>query len=39
MEIIVPDKEAFMKHAMEFYSKPEFDKEWGEGMYKKIQNY
>ncbi len=39
MEIIVPNKEAFMEHAKEFYSKPEFDKLWGEGMYEKIQNY
>lgn len=38
MEIIVPDKEAFMKHALEYYNQPEFDKLWGEGMYKKIQN-
>jgi len=39
MEIIVPDKKAFMKHAKEYYSKPEFDKLWGKGMYEKIQNY
>lgn len=37
MEIVVPDKEAFMKHAKEFYSQPEFDKLWGEKMYEKIQ--
>lgn len=37
MEIIVPDKEAFMKYAKEFYSQPEFDKLWGEKMYEKIQ--
>ena len=39
MEIIVPDKKAFMEHAKKFYSRPEFDKEWGKGMYEKIQNY
>ena len=39
MEIIVPDKKAFMEHAKEFYSRPEFDKQWGPGMYEKIQNY
>ncbi len=37
MEIVVPDKEAFMKNAKEFYSQPEFDKLWGEKMYEKIQ--
>ncbi|HEY8542627.1 MAG TPA: sialic acid TRAP transporter substrate-binding protein SiaP [Pseudothermotoga sp.] len=37
MEIVVPDKEAFMKYAKEFYSQPEFDKLWGEKMYEKIQ--
>jgi len=39
MEIIIPDKDAFMKHAAEYYSQPKFDKKWGEGMYKKIQMY
>lgn len=38
MEIIVPNKEAFMKHAREYYSQPEFDKLWGKGMYEKIQS-
>ena len=38
MEIIIPDKKAFMEHAREFYSQPEFDKLWGKGMYEKIQN-
>ncbi|MCD6462637.1 MAG: sialic acid TRAP transporter substrate-binding protein SiaP [Thermotogae bacterium] len=38
MEIIVPDKEAFIKHAKEYYSQPEFDKLWGKGMYEKIQS-
>jgi tripartite ATP-independent transporter DctP family solute receptor len=38
MEIIVPDKEAFIEHARQYYSQPEFDKLWGEGMYEKIQN-
>lgn len=37
MEIVVPDKEAFMKYAKEFYSQAEFDKLWGEKMYEKIQ--
>ncbi|OAA31508.1 TRAP dicarboxylate transporter subunit DctP [Kosmotoga arenicorallina S304] len=39
MEIIIPDKDAFMKHAVEYYSQPKFDEKWGEGMYKKIQMY
>ncbi len=37
MEIIIPDKKAFMEHARQFYSQPQFDKEWGKGMYEKIQ--
>lgn len=37
LEIIIPDKEAFIKHAREYYSQPEFDALWGEGMYEKIQ--
>ncbi|AKI97055.1 sialic acid TRAP transporter substrate-binding protein SiaP [Kosmotoga pacifica] len=39
MEIIIPDKDAFMKRAAEYYSQPRFDKKWGEGMYRKIQMY
>jgi len=38
MEIIVPDKAAFIENARKFYSQPEFDKAWGPGMYEKIQN-
>jgi tripartite ATP-independent transporter DctP family solute receptor len=38
MEIIVPDKAAFIENAKKFYSQPEFDKTWGPGMYEKIQN-
>ncbi|MGJ8455783.1 sialic acid TRAP transporter substrate-binding protein SiaP [Pseudothermotoga sp. U03pept] len=37
MEIVVPDKAAFMNNAKQFYSQPEFDKLWGEKMYEKIQ--
>jgi len=39
MEIIVPDKEAFMNLAKDFYSEEKFDKAWGEGMYETIQSY
>lgn len=39
MEIIVPDKEAFMKFAREYYSQEKFDKAWGKGMYETIQSY
>ena len=39
MEIIVPDKEAFMNLARDFYSDEKFDKAWGEGMYETIQSY
>jgi tripartite ATP-independent transporter DctP family solute receptor len=38
MEIIIPDKEAFMKYARKYYSAKRFDKLWGEGMYAKIQS-
>ncbi len=37
MEIVVPNKEAFMENARKFYSQPQFDKVWGKGMYEKIQ--
>lgn len=37
MEIIIPDKEAFIKHAREYYlNSPAFDDSWKE-LYKKIQ--
>ena len=39
MQIIIPDKQAFIENARKFYSQPEFDKMWGKGMYEKIQNY
>ncbi len=39
MEIVVPDKEAFMNHAKEFYSQEKFDNAWGKGMYETIQSY
>jgi len=39
MEVVVPDKEAFMKNAAEYYSKDEFNEKWGEGMYEFIQSY
>lgn len=38
MEVVIPDKKAFMKHAQKFYSQPKFDKRWGKGMYAKIQS-
>ena len=37
MEIVIPDKQAFMDHAQEFYNQEKFKKLWGEGMYSKIQ--
>jgi tripartite ATP-independent transporter DctP family solute receptor len=37
LEIIIPDKAAFIEHARQFYSQPEFDERWGPGMYEKIQ--
>jgi tripartite ATP-independent transporter DctP family solute receptor len=38
MEVVIPDKRAFMEHARNFYSQEKFDKRWGEGMYSKIQS-
>ena len=37
MEVIIPDKKAFMEKAQKFYSQAKFNKRWGEGMYSKIQ--
>jgi len=37
MEVIIPDKKAFMENAQKFYSQEKFNKRWGEGMYSKIQ--
>ncbi len=39
MEVVIPDKEAFMNYAAEYYSSDKFNKQWGEGMYKYIQTY
>jgi len=36
MEIIIPDKKAFMEHVKKYYSQPKFEKKWGKGMYEKI---
>jgi len=38
MEIIVPDKKAFMENARKFYSRSQFDRIWGKGVYAKIQS-
>jgi len=38
MEVIIPEKKAFMAGAQEFYSQEKFNKRWGEGMYAKIQS-
>jgi tripartite ATP-independent transporter DctP family solute receptor len=38
MEVVIPDKQAFMDHAQRFYSQEKFDKRWGKGMYAKIQS-
>jgi len=39
MEIVIPDKQAFMDYAKDYYSQEEFEKSWGAGMYEKIQLY
>lgn len=39
MEVVIPDKKAFMENAKAFYSQAKFNEKWGEGMYAKIQNY
>jgi tripartite ATP-independent transporter DctP family solute receptor len=38
MEVVIPDKKAFMDSAQAYYSDEKFDKRWGKGMYSKIQN-
>ena len=38
MQVVSPDKKAFMDHAKAFYNQEKFDKRWGKGMYSKIQN-
>lgn len=39
MEVIIPDQKAFMDFAKNYYSKEEFNKKWGQGLYEFIQNY
>ena len=38
MEIIIPDKQAFMENVKKFYTQPKFNKQWGEGAYERIQS-
>lgn len=38
MEIIIPDKQAFMENVKKFYTQPKFNKQWGEGTYERIQS-
>jgi len=38
MEIVIPEKQAFMESARKYYTQPKFDKKWGKGMYEKIQS-
>ncbi len=38
MEVVIPEKKAFMDSAQTYYSDEKFDKRWGKGMYTKIQN-
>ena len=38
MEIIIPDKKAFMENVKKFYTQPKFNKLWGEGAYESIQS-
>jgi tripartite ATP-independent transporter DctP family solute receptor len=37
IEVIIPDKQAFMENARRYYSDPKFDKRWGAGAYSRIQ--
>jgi tripartite ATP-independent transporter DctP family solute receptor len=39
IEVVIPDQEAFMKYAKEYYAKEEFNKKWGKGLYEFIQSY
>jgi tripartite ATP-independent transporter DctP family solute receptor len=38
MEVITPDKKAFMQYAKKYYSDKRFNQLWGKGMYAKIQD-
>lgn len=37
MEVVIPDRQAFMENVGKFYSQSKFDKKWGKGVYAKIQ--
>jgi tripartite ATP-independent transporter DctP family solute receptor len=37
IEVIIPDKQAFMNSAQKYYTTPKFDAKYGKGMYAKIQ--
>jgi len=37
IQVVVPDKKAFMDSAKKYYADPKFEKKWGAGMYAKIQ--
>ncbi|HRZ87850.1 MAG TPA: TRAP transporter substrate-binding protein DctP, partial [Spirochaetia bacterium] len=37
IQVIVPDKKAFMDNAKKYYSDPKFAKRFGDGAYAKIQ--
>jgi len=37
IEVVVPDKKAFMESAKKYYGDARFDKRWGAGMYARIQ--
>jgi tripartite ATP-independent transporter DctP family solute receptor len=37
IDVIIPDRKAFMEHAEQYYNQPKFDRMWGKGVYAKIQ--
>ena len=37
IQVVIPNQKAFMDHAKAYYSQPQFNKEWGDGVYAKIQ--
>ncbi|MFQ6065732.1 MAG: sialic acid TRAP transporter substrate-binding protein SiaP [bacterium] len=37
MEVVIPDRQAFMENVKKFYSQSKFDEKWGKGIYAKIQ--
>lgn len=37
IQVVIPNQRAFMDNAKKYYSQPKFNKEWGDGVYAKLQ--